>query len=76
MVGAVIGLTELLKQFGVSGKWNVLAAVLVGMAVSLGTEYIPGYTQQVVEAALLGLTAAGLYGLGKRAGSAIVNGRG
>ena len=70
----VVGITGVVKQFGVSGKWLILTAVLVGMAVSLLQNLVPDAARYVFDALVLGLTCAGLYGVGKGAAQALLNG--
>ena len=74
LIPVVIALTELLKEFGVKGKWNVLAAVLVGTVASLVQSMAPEYAQLGLGAVAVGLTSAGLYRVGKRMGNSLVNG--
>lgn len=70
----VLGLTGIAKEFGVRGKWLTLTAVLVGMAVSVFWALLPDAARITFDALVIGLTAAGLYGVTKAAGQAIVNG--
>ena len=70
----VLGLTGVAKEFGVRGKWLTLTAVLVGMAVSLLWNLWPDGSRFVFDALVLGLTTAGLYGISKRVGGALLNG--
>jgi hypothetical protein len=66
---------EALKDFGVTGKWSILSAVLVGAALSLSYDLAPEYAIYVIRALVAGLSAAGVYRGGKRIGTAILNGR-
>jgi len=70
----VLGLTGVAKEFGIRGKWLTLTAVLVGMAVSVLWTLLPDVARVTFDAFILGLTAAGLYGVTKATGQAIVNG--
>lgn len=67
VLAAVVGLVELAKSFGVSGKWSQLAAVLVGVAFVAGWYLLPGDVVSIVVYGLaMGLTAAGLYKVASR----------
>ena len=70
-----VGLAGVAKQFGVSGKWLILTAVLSGMAVSLLQNLVPDASRYVFDALVTGLATAGLYGVGKGIGQAFLNGR-
>lgn len=62
-VPAVLAIVELLKSFGVSGKWSLAAAVVVAVALNVA-DYLwatSGLYGAVVSGLLLGLAAAGLY---------------
>ena len=75
MIPVVIAGAEALKIFGVTGKWSILSAVLIGAVVSLSYDLVPEYAIYGVRALIVGLTAAGSYRLVKRAGTAVLNGR-
>lgn len=69
-VPAVVAIVELLKGFGVTGKWALLAAVIVAVALNVAA-YLwatSGIFAAVVAGLLLGLSAAGLYDTAKAAG--------
>ena len=68
----IVAVIEALKEFGIKGKWSILAAVVLGMAISLGLDLVPDYALLVLRGLMLGLAGPGLYNLGKRAGGAIV----
>ena len=70
----VLGVTGVAKEFGVAGKWLILTAVLVGMAVSLLQNLVPNEARYIFDALVLGLTTAGLYGVGTGAGRALLGG--
>lgn len=64
----IVALVELLKKlFGIEGKWAILAAVLVGLALSVANhlaKIVPGFAQwyQVVVVGVFGgLAACGIY---------------
>ena len=66
-VPAVIAIVNVLKEFGVTGKWATLAAVLVGVALAV-TVHLFGNDatfQSAMQGLLIGLGAAGLYDLAK-----------
>lgn len=62
-VPAILAIVNLLKDFGVSGKWSMLAAVTVGVALATGEYFLATYGvyHAVASGLLLGLGAAGLY---------------
>jgi len=60
-VVVVVALVELLKRFGVKGRWSMLAAVVIGAALGLTDRYVPSHFGDALPALLIGLTAAGLY---------------
>ena len=65
-VPAVVALVTVLKQFGVTGRWATLAAVLLGVAVTAGSTYLdPGVWATVTDGLILGLGAAGVYDVAK-----------
>ena len=62
-VPAVPAIVEFLKSFGVTGKWALLAAVIVAVALNIA-DYLwsaSGLYGAVISGLLLGLAAAGLY---------------
>lgn len=68
-VPAVVAIVTLGKSFGISGKWALLAAVVVAVAINLAA-YLwatEGWFAAVVTGLLLGLSAAGLYDVAKTA---------
>ncbi len=68
-VPAVVAIVELLKSFGVAGKWALLAAVVVAVALNVA-DYLwatSGLYGAAVAGLLLGLAAAGLYDVAKTA---------
>ena len=68
-VPAVVAIVELCKSFGVKGKWALLAAVIVAVALNLAA-YVwatSGAFAAIVAGLLLGLSAAGLYDVAKTA---------
>ncbi len=71
----ILGLVEFLKKFGVDGEWSALAAVVMGsilggvyyaMEQGLIPEMVAPYIGVAVFGLAFGLSAAGLYDLGKR----------
>lgn len=68
-VPAVVAVVELLKSFGVVGKWALLAAVGVAVALNVAAYQFAasGLFDAIVAGLLLGLAAAGLYDVAKTA---------
>jgi hypothetical protein len=66
-VPAIVAIVTLGKSFGIAGKWALLAAVVVGIALSVADYYLGanGAWQAGVQGALIGLSAAGLYDVAK-----------
>ena len=68
-VPAVVAIVALLKSFGVSGKWALLAALVVAVALNVA-DYLwsaSGLYAVVVSGLLTGLAAAGLYDVAQTA---------
>ena len=68
-VPAVLAIVELGKRFGITGKWALLVAVIVAIAINVAA-YLwsaTGLYNAVVSGLLLGLAAAGLYDAAKTA---------
>ena len=74
---AVVALVNLLKNFGVVGKWSLLAATLLGVVVQ-AADYAfltpepltaAGWYAAIATGLILGLTAAGLYDVAQKVGS-------
>jgi hypothetical protein len=68
----IAGIVETLKQFGVTGRWSLLASIVLGFLLALVFQLgelfpqISIWVQIVVYAVCFGLTAGGLFDLGKR----------
>lgn len=60
---AILALVNLLKKLGLSGKLALLAAVGLGVGITVANYYLAMYGgyQAAVEGLLLGLGAAGVY---------------
>ena len=67
----VLALVELAKQFGITGRWSMLLALILGIVISTG-EYLvnaAGYVMAqgvygaAVSGAILGLAASGVWDL-------------
>lgn len=71
-VPAVLAIVELLKRFGVVGRWAMLAAVGIAVALYAGAYFLDGSGawQAVTQGLLVGLAAAGLYDAAQVAGKA------
>jgi len=67
---AIVAVVDLLKAFGVHGKWSLLAAVVVAVALYVAVFYAgsSGAVQAGLQGLLVGLGAAGLFDLAKKAG--------
>jgi len=68
-VPAVVAIVTLCKSFGVTGKWSLLAALVVAVLLNVAT-YLwstSGLYSAVIAGLLLGLAAAGLYDTAKTA---------
>ena len=66
-VPAVVAIVTLAKAFGVTGRWALLAAVVVAVALNVA-DYLwatSGLYGAAVAGLLLGLAAAGLYDVAK-----------
>jgi len=69
-VPAVVAIVQLLKSFGVAGKFSLLAAVLVAVGLNV-CEFqfgASGLYAAIIQGLLLGLAAAGLYDVAKTSG--------
>lgn len=68
-VPGIIAITNLLKKLGVSGAWSALAAVLLGVGLSLAQWALAdtGGWKAATEGLALGLAAAGLWDVTKPA---------
>lgn len=75
----VLALVELAKQFGIRGRWSMLLAFILGMAISTADYLVvaggwvttQGVYAAVVSGAVLGLAASGIWDLAQ----VIVRGR-
>ena len=68
-VPAIVAIVTLCKSFGVTGKWSLLAAVVVAVLLNVGA-YLwatSGLYSAVIAGLLLGLAAAGLDDTAKTA---------
>lgn len=64
IIPLIVGLVELIKQFGLSSRYAALCSVLLG--VGAGFVLHPGNpSQAVIVGLMLGLSASGLYSGGK-----------
>lgn len=75
-VPAILALTNLAKDFGVTGKWSALLAVVLGAGLSVAdgafaAEPVYGW---ITSGLLLGLGAAGLFDLANAAGGNTASG--
>lgn len=61
-IPAILALTNLLKSFGVEGRWSMLVAVILGLSIVSAETLLPSdISQMLARGILLGLGAAGLY---------------
>lgn len=76
LVTLTIAVMEGVKQFGLPKQVNMVMTVLIGAGLAAVAEYAPDTWIRVLPVLTVGLASAGLYTLGKRAGSAVLkNGR-
>lgn len=64
-VAIVIALVKLIRQVGIDAKWCPLISVGLGIACGFVMYLHPPYTQAVVVGVVIGLSACGLYDVGK-----------
>lgn len=74
VIPLVLGIVQFLKKFGLSGNWNIVASVLLGVFFGgiaygidqslLASAWIP-YIKWVIYSLSVGLAVAGLYDVGK-----------
>ncbi|MDD7505545.1 MAG: hypothetical protein PUK40_06360 [Actinomycetaceae bacterium] len=63
-IPAVVALVNLVKQFGITGRWASLTAVTLGVVLACAQTYLPsGILATITTGLTLGLGAAGLYDL-------------
>ena len=66
---AILGLVNFVKSFGVEGKAATLAAMLIGVVLSVASKLLPADVMQVALVGLLsGLAASGFYDIGNMIG--------
>lgn len=69
-VPAILALVNLAKGLGLGGKWSALGAVVIGVGLTAGRQYLPPDAfGTVAEGLLYGLGAAGLYDVAKPSGT-------
>jgi len=64
IAAVIVGLTEMVKKFGLPSQYCPLIAVVIGIAVVVGEEVKNGgqdYYSAVFRGLLIGLTSTGLY---------------
>ena len=66
LTAIVIGLTEAGKQLGLPKKYTPVLAVLLGVLFTIGLALFEITTQIVLTGVVIGLSACGLYDLGKK----------
>ena len=72
ILAMILGLVQLLKKVGVSGNWLLLASmamgIILGVLFQLAAMYpaVSIWLKIAVYGLLLGLTASGLYDIGKQ----------
>lgn len=76
-IPAVLALVNLLKKFGVTGKWSILTAVILGIVLQLldygflEQSHSPqGWYSAAAAGLVLGLSASGLYDVAETVGGA------
>ena len=66
---AILGLVNFVKSFGVEGKAATLAAMLIGVVLSVASKLLPFDVMQVALLGVLsGLAASGFYDIGNMIG--------
>ncbi len=66
---AILGLVNFVKSFSVEGKAATLAAMLIGVVLSVASKLLPSDVMQVALVGLLsGLAASGFYDIGNMIG--------
>jgi hypothetical protein len=74
-IPAILALVQVCKAFGVSGKWAIAAALVIGVALNVAV-YLwaaSGVFDAVATGLLYGLGGMGLYDVAKIAGNAITD---
>ena len=74
ILAMIAGIVEFAKQFGVEGRWSLVLSLILGLVLGIGFQIselgVPvdfaGWFSYDIFAALFGLTASGLYDLGKK----------
>ena len=68
-IPAILAVVNLIKGFGIDGKWSALIAVLLGVGFMVADVTLSGEVYEAAKAGLLlGLGAAGLYDFAKTTG--------
>lgn len=65
-------LVQFLKNFGVNGNASMVASVIIGALLAAGQTYAPEFMNDVLPILITGLTASGLYDIGKAAGRGVL----
>lgn len=71
LLGGIFGLVEIVKQFGVQGKWATLASLAFGVAFGVLYQLKIPYFDVGFYGLLLGLAASGFYSVAMRAADRI-----
>lgn len=73
IIGMILGLVEFAKQLGVDGRSSLVLSVILGIVLGVGyqiAEAMPAtfadWFSVVIFSVLFGLTASGLYDVGKK----------
>lgn len=66
LVAITIGIVEVAKQFGVDKRWCPIIALLSGVLLTVGLSLFETTFTTVVTGLTIGLSASGLYDIGKR----------
>jgi hypothetical protein len=71
----VLGLTQLTEKLGVKGRWQLLAAVMIGLIFGAGYQLtvavpadVAGWFGVVIFGIAMGLAASGIYEVGMKMG--------
>ena len=73
LVALTIAVVEGVKQFNLPERVNMVITVLVGSGLAAIAEFAPTAWIRIMPILMVGLAAAGLYSIGKRAGNAVLS---
>lgn len=72
LIGVVMAIVEWFKKFGIVGNWSILISMLAGIGLGVGYQFATkppvGFADwfiMFIYGLVLGLTASGVYDVGK-----------